>query len=176
MWLCSCRHCVSVSASAFSTKLLNLKPMPNFNNFPPCFFRDKSIPAVESVAGDERSAQELEHLSRLMDQQTHLEEQVVARTQEDSCYHPEVECREPEPCQEFQTARLILSHLGLLSVGALRVRIQLNNYSCSFFDVVEVAHKSLHFFSILFCAGASGLPRSAACGSGERLHRLCFGH
>lgn len=85
------------------------------------FFRDKSIPAVESVAGDERSAQELDHLSRLMDQQAHLEEQVVARSQEDAGYHLESECHAPEPCTEFQTARLILSHLGLLSMGALRV-------------------------------------------------------
>ena len=84
--------------------------------------RDKSIPAVESVAGDERSSQELDHLSRLMEQQAHLEEQVVARSQEDASYHPESECREPRPCEEFQTARLILSHLGLLSGGSLRVR------------------------------------------------------
>ncbi len=84
-------------------------------------FRDKSIPAVESVAGDERSAQELDHLSRLMDQQSRLEEQVVARLAEDSSYHVEGECSAPEPCQEFQTARLILSHLGLLNMSSLRV-------------------------------------------------------
>ena len=52
---------------------------------------------------------------------------MVARSQEDAYYHPESECREPEPCQEFQTARLILSHLGLLNIGALRVRKTSNN-------------------------------------------------
>jgi len=31
---------------------------------------------VESVAGDERAAQELDHLSRAIEQQTEIEEQV----------------------------------------------------------------------------------------------------
>lgn len=87
---------------------------------------DKSIPAVESVAGDERSAQELEHLSRLMDQQTSLEEQVVQQSLEDEEaehyeHNFESECHPPENCTEFQTARLILSHLGLMNLNSLRV-------------------------------------------------------
>ena len=73
------------------------------------------------MAGDERASQELEHLSRLMDQQAGLEDQIVARSQEDMGYHFESECQAPEPCQEFQTARLILSHLGLLNMSSLRV-------------------------------------------------------
>ncbi len=81
---------------------------------------DKSIPAVESVAGDERAVQELEHLSRLMERQALLEDQVVARLGEDDGYRVEGECQAPESCTEFQTARLILSHLGLLSMGSLR--------------------------------------------------------
>ncbi len=77
------------------------------------------------MAGDERSVRELEHLSRLMEQQGHLEEQVVARCQEEGdLHHPEAECRAPPPCDQFQTARLILSHLGLLSIGALRVSLE----------------------------------------------------
>lgn len=81
---------------------------------------------MESVAGDERSAQELEHLSRLMEQQTSLEEQVVQRSlDEDADKHYEhnfeSECHAPEPCTEFQTARLILSHLGLMNLNSLRV-------------------------------------------------------
>ncbi len=107
---------------------------------PSLLCRDKSIPAVESVAGDERSVQELEHLSRLMEQQAHLEDQVrslgivvrtpilnvsvlqvIAHCQEDTGFHLESECHAPEPCQEFQTARLILSHLGLLTMSSLRV-------------------------------------------------------
>ena len=76
---------------------------------------------MESVAGDERSAQELEHLSHLMDQQSMLEEQVAVRSAaEAGSYHPETECRSPEPCREFQTARLVLSHLGLLNMASLR--------------------------------------------------------
>ena len=50
------------------------------NESRPCFFpdsieriplcaADKSIPAVESVAGDERAAMELERLSRLVESQ-----------------------------------------------------------------------------------------------------------
>jgi len=39
---------------------------------------------------------------------------------EDTSYSTEFECKPPEPCSEFQTARLILSHLGFLSISALR--------------------------------------------------------
>lgn len=39
---------------------------------------------------------------------------------EDTSYCTEFECKPPEPCSEFQTARLILSHLGFLSISALR--------------------------------------------------------
>ena len=45
-----------------------------------------------------------------------LEEDTESRTQ----YRVEFECSPPQPCSEFQTARLILSHLGFLSVPALR--------------------------------------------------------
>ena len=47
-------------------------------------FRDKSIPAVESVAGDERSAMELDPLSRLMEQQASLEDEVARRIEEET--------------------------------------------------------------------------------------------
>merc|ERR1719431_782305 len=53
---------------------------PNF--FPdsidriPLCSADRSIPAVESVAGDERAAMELDKLSRLMENQAVMEEQL----------------------------------------------------------------------------------------------------
>ena len=46
-----------------------------------CYFffigRDQSIPAVESVASDERSSRELDHLSRLMEEHTAIEGSLV---------------------------------------------------------------------------------------------------
>jgi hypothetical protein len=73
---------------------------------------DKSIPAVESVALDERSLHELDDLSHLMDEQAHLEQSSTLLA--NSVQNPEPECTSPEPCQDYQTARLVLSHLGLL--------------------------------------------------------------
>lgn len=35
---------------------------------------------------------------------------------------PQTECKPPPPSQEFQTARLFLSHFGFLSLEALKVR------------------------------------------------------
>ena len=64
--------------------------------------RDKSIPAVESVAGDARTQMDLEHLSQLMDQQAGLEEVGVARAEEEGGYQIEGECTAPEPVGEFQ--------------------------------------------------------------------------
>lgn len=43
-------------------------------------------------------------------------------SKENSGYSLETECRAPEPCHEFQTTRLLLSHLGLLNTKALKVR------------------------------------------------------
>jgi hypothetical protein len=71
-----------------------------------------------------RSAAELEHLSRLMEHQSLLEEQVVARLEENTGYRIEGECQAPVPSSEFQTARLILSHLGLLNMGSLRETVE----------------------------------------------------
>ena len=41
------------------------------------FRRDQSIPAVESVASDERSSLELDYLSRLMEEHTAIEGSLV---------------------------------------------------------------------------------------------------
>lgn len=34
---------------------------------------------------------------------------------------PQIDCKPPPPAQEFQTARLFLSHFGFLSLEALKV-------------------------------------------------------
>jgi len=81
---------------------------------------DRSIPAVESVAGDERAAVELDRLSRLMEAQALAEQKLEQDTESSTQYRVEFECSPPQPCSEFQTARLILSHLGFLSLPALR--------------------------------------------------------
>ena len=81
---------------------------------------DRSIPAVESVAGDERAALELDRLARLLEAQAVAEEELEAATTSSQQYRVEGECCPPPPCTDFQTARLILSHLGLLTIPALR--------------------------------------------------------
>merc|ERR1719336_816142 len=104
------------------------------NDSRPCFFpdsidriplcaADRSMPAVESVAGDERAALELDRLSRLVESQADLERELDTASRSDQSYHLELECNPPEPCTEFQTARLILSHLGFLSLPALKAAV-----------------------------------------------------
>jgi hypothetical protein len=67
-----------------------------------------------------------------MDQQALLEEQLLSSSpsQRFSALTPgaspaaDAECRAPEPCTTFQTARLLLSHLGMLNLGSLKVLLQ----------------------------------------------------
>lgn len=47
-------------------------------------------------------------------------EQKLEETSSRQEYRVELECAPPSPCSDFQTARLILSHLGFLSLPALR--------------------------------------------------------
>jgi len=100
----------------------------------PCFFpdsidriplcsADRSIPAVESIAGDDTAAMELDRLARLMEQQTILEKELTHKMEEEDSYSVEFEAVPPQPSSQFQTARLILSHLGFLSIPALRGNI-----------------------------------------------------
>lgn len=78
---------------------------------------DKSIPAVESVALDEHDLNELDELSQMMEDQAGLEQSGMSDHdhQNDADKH-EMESTSPEPCQEYQAARLLLSHLGLLKM------------------------------------------------------------
>lgn len=62
----------------------------------------------------------MDRLSRLMEQQSILEKELTHRIEEEDSYSVEFESTPPEPTSEFQTARLILSHLGFLSIPALR--------------------------------------------------------
>ena len=94
---------------------------------------DKSIPAVESVALDERSISDLEDLSRIVEEQSAREiamqqglvnggsgENANNNWNYGNDHMEGTECEPPEPCKEFQTARLVLAHLGFFTPAALR--------------------------------------------------------
>ena len=51
----------------------------------------------------------------------HLEQQSEGELQKRSFPDPVTDCKPPPPAQEFQTARLFLSHFGFLSLEALKV-------------------------------------------------------
>lgn len=50
-----------------------------------------------------------------------LEQQSEGELQKRSFPDPVTDCKPPPPAQEFQTARLFLSHFGFLSLEALKV-------------------------------------------------------
>lgn len=68
---------------------------------------------------------ELEKLKRQIEQQTQFENNISRRSQIEAARrplpNPTTECKPPKLCQEFQTARLFLSHYGFLSLDALKV-------------------------------------------------------
>ena len=121
----------------------SVKPVVQPSFFPdtvdkiPLCNADKSIPAVESVALDERSLSDLEDLSRIVDEQSARElamqqgmingglgDNDGASNWPYGNDHTEgTECEPPEACTEFQTARLVLAHLGFFTPSALRENI-----------------------------------------------------
>jgi len=85
-----------------------------------CACRDKSIPSMESLLIEVGAATEHAHLARLVEQQMMLEMTAGQRwCREAEGLFPE--CTPPPACQEFQTARLFLSHFGFLSLDAANV-------------------------------------------------------
>ncbi|KAB7494889.1 Ral GTPase-activating protein subunit beta [Armadillidium nasatum] len=84
---------------------------------------DKSIPSLEQViSSDEKMASEHEKMLQILDHQIAFEEIAKRQIESQKTKYPdiEVECLPPPLCQEFQTARLLLSHFGLLSLEALQ--------------------------------------------------------
>ncbi|KAL0278957.1 UNVERIFIED_CONTAM: hypothetical protein PYX00_000621 [Menopon gallinae] len=83
---------------------------------------DKSIPSMESLINDERIDKEHCRMLELMEHQLELEEAMrrVGQQSESSLPFPDPdrECHPPPVKHEFQTARLFLSHFGLLSLGS----------------------------------------------------------
>lgn len=76
--------------------------------------RDKSIPNLDSLLLDDTSG-ELSQLSQLVEKQAEEEQKLNKMCANSNSMNPEMECTPPPLCQEFQTARLFLSHFGLLS-------------------------------------------------------------
>ncbi|KAG8201782.1 hypothetical protein JTE90_027266 [Oedothorax gibbosus] len=81
---------------------------------------DKSIPSLETIS--EAGAGEYAKVLKLIENQINFETSV--KKQVESLPHeypnPETECKSPSLCQEFQTSRLFLSHLGFLYPDALK--------------------------------------------------------
>ncbi|XP_054710281.1 ral GTPase-activating protein subunit beta-like isoform X3 [Uloborus diversus] len=81
---------------------------------------DKSIPSLEEIS--RVSPEECEKLAKLIENQINFESSV--KLQVESQYieypNPETECKAPSLCEEFQTSRLFLSHLGFLNTDALK--------------------------------------------------------
>ncbi|KAH9502610.1 hypothetical protein Btru_073906 [Bulinus truncatus] len=84
---------------------------------------EKSIPPLESVLS-EKQADEVETFKSLIDQVATFEKEVCqrAKTERDKTPFPNpvTDCKPPKICNEYQTARLFLSHYGLLSLEALK--------------------------------------------------------
>lgn len=89
-------------------------------------FRDKSIPSLDSLITDGKMQSDLDKLKRQVEQQTQFENNIGRRSQVEAARrpfpNPAMECKPPKLCQEFQTARLFLSHYGFLSLEALKVK------------------------------------------------------
>ncbi|XP_013779037.2 ral GTPase-activating protein subunit beta-like isoform X1 [Limulus polyphemus] len=92
----------------------------NLERIYPCK-ADASIPTLETVINNHNPA-EHEKLAKLLESQILFEESASksTSTQEKEYPNPETECKAPSVCQDFQTARLLLSHLGFLSQEALK--------------------------------------------------------
>lgn len=105
---------------------------------------DKSIPAVESVALDERSLNELDELSQMMEEQASLEQSAMMQMTNDK---HDMEMASPEPCQDYQAARLLLSHFGLLKMFEPKKVVNLDNQSIP--SMIPLATDNVDFINDL---------------------------
>ncbi|GFS13038.1 Ral GTPase-activating protein subunit beta [Elysia marginata] len=84
---------------------------------------DKSIPQLESVL-TESQATDVEKMGSLIEQVSAFEKEISlkAKAEKENTPFPDpaTECKPPRVCNEYQTARLFLSHYGLLSLEALK--------------------------------------------------------
>ncbi|XP_059176419.1 ral GTPase-activating protein subunit beta-like isoform X2 [Physella acuta] len=84
---------------------------------------EKSIPSLESVLVEKQSA-DVDKMKHLIEQVSTFEKEVSqrAKIEREKTHFPDptTECKPPRICNEYQTARLFLSHYGLLSLEALK--------------------------------------------------------
>nr|CAH0103904.1 unnamed protein product [Daphnia galeata] len=105
----------------------------------PCL-ADKTLPSLETpLKIDDRIAAELDKLGRLVDSSSTFTNLEIQEEIGDK-----LECQSPLLCNEFQTARLFLSHLGFLSVDGLQENslrgnslVRLDSTSISFFEDLD---------------------------------------
>ncbi|KAK3862467.1 hypothetical protein Pcinc_031674 [Petrolisthes cinctipes] len=107
----------------------NVKPkyFPDSVDRIPLCKADKSIPSLDSVImSDDRSTMEHEKLLQILDHQISFEDGVRRQVECETSEYPDVEteCVAPPLCHEFQTARLLLSHFGFLSLDALQESVE----------------------------------------------------
>ncbi|KAJ7422206.1 hypothetical protein WISP_38756 [Willisornis vidua] len=99
------------------------RPFPEEVDKIPFVKADLSIPDLHEIVNEELEERH-EKLRNGMAQQIVFETSIDQRSEEEwrkkSFPDPVTECKPPPPAQEFQTARLFLSHFGFLSLEALK--------------------------------------------------------
>ncbi|XP_049763292.1 ral GTPase-activating protein subunit beta isoform X1 [Schistocerca cancellata] len=85
---------------------------------------DRSIPTLDSLSAEEPGLQQLQHL---IERQSTLEQSSAEQKQKQEAeqgFCQQQECVPPTPCQEYQTARLFLSHFGFLSLDSANGNVE----------------------------------------------------
>uniref|UniRef100_A0A803T201 Ral GTPase-activating protein subunit beta n=1 Tax=Anolis carolinensis TaxID=28377 RepID=A0A803T201_ANOCA len=99
------------------------RPFPEEVDKIPFVKADLSIPDLHEIVTEELEEKH-EKLRIGMDKQVLYEKSIDQQMEEDwrkkNFPDPVTECKPPSPAQEFQTARLFLSHFGFLSLEALK--------------------------------------------------------
>uniref|UniRef100_A0A1A8V8F6 Ral GTPase-activating protein subunit beta n=1 Tax=Nothobranchius furzeri TaxID=105023 RepID=A0A1A8V8F6_NOTFU len=99
------------------------RPFPEEVDKIPLVKADVSIPDLDDIVSKELEIQH-DKLCALMTKQIEYESTLERRSEEilksKPFPDPQTDCKPPPPSQEFQTARLFLSHFGFLSLEALK--------------------------------------------------------
>uniref|UniRef100_A0A8D3EFM9 Ral GTPase-activating protein subunit beta n=1 Tax=Scophthalmus maximus TaxID=52904 RepID=A0A8D3EFM9_SCOMX len=99
------------------------RPFPDEVDKIPLVKADVSIPDLDDIVSKELEVQH-DRLRVLMTKQMEYENALERHSEEiwksNSFPDPQTDCKPPPPAQEFQTARLFLSHFGFLSLEALK--------------------------------------------------------
>nr|XP_034350117.1 ral GTPase-activating protein subunit beta isoform X5 [Arvicanthis niloticus] len=99
------------------------RPFPEEVDKIPFVKADLSIPDLHEIVTEELEERHEKLRSGMAQQiayEMHLEQQSEGELQRRSFPDPVTDCKPPPPAQEFQTARLFLSHFGFLSLEALK--------------------------------------------------------